>query len=69
MKVDRILFFEKKNNIDVNVYECNDIIGPLVLLNGKIKEGCPQQNYRACLKEDLKLFKIWISSIWLNTAS
>ena len=40
---------------------------PKILLNGEInigkrKVGRPQQNYRSCIKEDLKLFKIWNES-------
>ena len=40
---------------------------PKILLNGEInigkrKVGRPQQNYRSCIKEDLKLFNIWNES-------
>jgi len=40
---------------------------PKILLNGEInigrrKVGRPQHNYRSCIKEDLKLFKIWNES-------
>ena len=40
---------------------------PKILLNGEINIGKrkverPQHNYRSCIKEDLKLFKIWNES-------
>ena len=46
---------------------------PKILLNGEInigkrKVGRPQQNYRSCIKEDLKLFKIWNESPQFGSA-
>ena len=50
-----------------HVLKMNNTRLPKILLNGEInigkrKVGRPQQKYRLCIKEDLKLFKIWNES-------
>ena len=56
MKVDRIRFFEKKNNIGVSVYGCNDIYGGIVLRELKEPQVYPIRICTGDYKERYNLF-------------